>query len=65
MDRDTPSNAATSLNPGLAEFRTKMGISLFPAKEVLDALCSAAASDGRLTRSVGHWCVFTEKDTHA
>lgn len=53
MGRVTPSNAATPLNPGLAEFRTKMGISLFPAKEVLDALCSTAASDGKLTRSVG------------
>ncbi len=53
MGRVTPSYAATPLNPGLAEFRTKMGISIFPAKEVLDALYSTASSDGKLTRSVG------------
>lgn len=44
------------MNPGLAELRRKMGLCIFPAEEVLDSLLSTAASDGKLTRSVGHCC---------
>lgn len=51
VDRVTPSNARP-LNPGLAELRRKLGICTFPAEDVLNALRSTAASDGKLTRSV-------------
>lgn len=55
VDRFSPGNTNTSLNPGLAELRRKMGLCTFPAEEVLDSLYSTAASDGKLTRSVRHY----------
>lgn len=39
-----------NLHPGLAELRNRVRLGSFPADEVLDALCSTAASDGKLTR---------------
>eukprot|EP00903_Cladosiphon_okamuranus_P015661 g14463.t1 len=39
------------MNPGLAELRREMGLSIFPGEEVLDSLFSTAASDGKLTRA--------------